>query len=86
MFSTTTTTTTTTAAIFFDHLTLLGNSTLPIKVVLYVCMALNILAQIVTLILGIICVRNFGKGLKERVFNSRADKLFQRCFSRPSRE
>jgi hypothetical protein len=71
-----------TTEIFSSNLILLGASTLPIKGVLYVCMALNILTHISAFVLGIICMRNFGKGLKERVFNSRADKWFQNFFSR----
>ena len=55
---------------------------IPVDVVLYVCAGFNAIAHILTIILTVICVRNFGKRLKDTVFISRLDKFFQRWFTR----
>ena len=44
---------------------------------LYVCMGINFVTHILSLIFGYLCVRNFGKDFKQRVFNNRFDKWFQ---------
>ncbi|CAF0790800.1 unnamed protein product [Rotaria sordida] len=48
---------------------------------LYVCIAANILTHILSMIFAFICIRNFGKGLKEKVFNNRFDKWFRKRWS-----
>jgi hypothetical protein len=45
---------------------------------LYVCIGTNLLAHILSMVFGFLCVRNFGKELKDRVFNNRFDKWFQK--------
>jgi len=45
---------------------------------LYVCIGTNLLAHILSMVFAFLCVRNFGQGLKERIFNSRFDKWIQR--------
>ena len=54
---------------------------LPVTTLLYGCMALNTLTHVMSLVLAFVCVRNFGKGLKEKVFNSGPDKYFRQRFS-----
>lgn len=49
----------------------------PILQVLYACMSANLIAHIISMILGFWCTRNFNQGLKERVFNNKLDKWFQ---------
>ncbi|CAF2474279.1 unnamed protein product [Rotaria sp. Silwood2] len=49
--------------------------------VLYVCIAANFLTHILSMIFASICIRNFGKGLKEKIFNNRLDKWFQKRWS-----
>ncbi len=51
----------------------------PVPYALYVCVVLNMITHILSIFFAFLCFRNFGKGLKERVFNNRADKLLQRC-------
>ena len=53
----------------------------PILNVLYVCLSLNLLAHILSLGFGYWCVRNFNKGLKEKVFNNRLDVWIQERWS-----
>ena len=45
---------------------------------LYVCIGTNLLAHVLSMIFAFLCTRNFGQGLKERVFNNRFDKWFQK--------
>jgi hypothetical protein len=49
---------------------------------LYVCIGINFLTHISSLVLAFLCIRNFGKGLKGRIFNNRIDKWFQRHWSK----
>ncbi len=49
----------------------------PILNVLYVCITANLLAHIISMILGFWCTRNFNQGLKEKVFNNKLDKWIQ---------
>ncbi|CAF0892543.1 unnamed protein product [Adineta ricciae] len=44
---------------------------------LYVCMGINFVTHILSFVFGCFCIRNFGKDLKQRVFNNRFDKWFQ---------
>lgn len=73
---------------FVDNNSTMSSSTkppvnhVPVPVALFVCMALNICSHIASCVCAGLCVKNFGKGLKEKVFNNRADKLFRKCFSR----
>ncbi|CAF0735878.1 unnamed protein product [Rotaria sordida] len=53
----------------------------PILQVLYVCISFNLLAHILSMVLGFWCTRNFNKGLKERVFNNKIDKWIQQRWS-----
>jgi len=46
-----------------------------------VCIGVNVLTHIASIIYVIRCVRNFGKGLKEDVFNHELDKWFQERWS-----
>ena len=55
---------------------------IPVIVVLYVCIGLNLCTHLITMVLTVICVGNFGKGLKERVFNSKLDRYFDECLCR----
>ncbi len=49
----------------------------PILQVLYACITANLLAHIISMILGLWCARNFNQGLKEKVFNNKLDKWIQ---------
>ena len=86
--STTITTTTASTTRVFDLTTTITSSTLPPKTLvsvphaLYVCIGTNLLAHILSLIVAVLCLRNFGKGLTERVFNNPVDKLLRKWFSR----
>ncbi|CAF3634936.1 unnamed protein product, partial [Rotaria sp. Silwood2] len=53
----------------------------PILQVLYACVSFNLLAHILSMVLGFCCTRNFNKGLKERVFNNKIDKWIQQRWS-----
>ena len=82
------TTTTTTTSRVFDLTTTITSSTMPPKTLvsvphaLYVCIGTNLLAHLLSLIVAILCLRNFGKGLTERVFNNPVDRLLRKWFSR----
>ncbi|UJR16140.1 hypothetical protein I4U23_003051 [Adineta vaga] len=52
----------------------------PILHVLYVCISANLLAHIISMIMGFWCTRNFRKGLKEKLFNSKLDKWIRTRF------
>ena len=54
---------------------------LPVFTVLYVCIGLNVFTHILSIVLSLFCVGNFGKGLKEKVFNSKLDKYFHKRLS-----
>jgi hypothetical protein len=69
-------------ATFSSRLALEAASILPLQAVLYVCIGLNIVTHLLSIGLSIVCVRNFGRGLKEKVFDSKADKFFQKYFSK----
>ncbi|CAF3446497.1 unnamed protein product [Rotaria sp. Silwood1] len=53
----------------------------PVPKALYVCIVANILTHLLSMIFACMCIRNFGKGLKERVFNNRFDKWLQKRLS-----
>ena len=55
---------------------------IPVTIVLYVCAGLNAVAHISSVVLSLICVGNFGRGLKQEIFISKPDKFFQKLFSR----
>ncbi|CAF1017676.1 unnamed protein product [Adineta ricciae] len=53
---------------------------LPIFGVLYVCISANLLAHITSIIFGFWCTRQFGKGLQDKLFNSKIDKWIRERF------
>jgi hypothetical protein len=55
---------------------------LPVLQVLYVCVAANFITHIMSMVMGFWCKRNFNKGLRERVFNTKIDKWFQERWSK----
>ncbi|UJR30542.1 hypothetical protein I4U23_018072 [Adineta vaga] len=89
--STTTSTTTTILSTSTGSFTSSASTTIltttPSKVLvsvpdaLYVCIGINFLTHILSVIFASLCVRNFGKDLKQRVFNNRFDKWFQNIFT-----
>ena len=53
-------------------------SLFPVVTVLYVCIGFNLVTHVLAMVFGFYAVRNFGKSLKQRVFNNQFDKWFQR--------
>lgn len=49
----------------------------PILNVLYICVSFNIVTHIASMVLSLICARNFNKGLKDKMFNNKLDQWFQ---------
>ncbi|CAF4721919.1 unnamed protein product [Rotaria sp. Silwood1] len=70
-----------TTTIFTTISTSTPKGLVPVPKALYVCIVANILTHLLSMIIACICIRNFGKGLKERVFNNRFDKWFQKRWS-----
>mgnify|MGYP006892772657 FL=1 len=58
------------------------NTAASIPIALYLCMAFNFLGHIASFVIGMMCVKNFGRGLKEKVFNNRMDRFFRPYFSK----
>ena len=50
---------------------------LPTLIVFYVCISVNLVIHILSIVLGFWCTRNFNKGLKEKVFNTKIDRWIQ---------
>ncbi|CAF1020941.1 unnamed protein product [Adineta steineri] len=67
-----------TSSMFPMNTTAIPKNLVSVPDALYVCIGTNFLSHILSLIFAFLCIHNFGKGLKERVFNNRIDKWFQR--------
>ncbi|CAF3454606.1 unnamed protein product [Rotaria socialis] len=65
----------------FNYLKLTAAVLVPVPKALYVCIAANLLTHISSMIFAFICILNFRKGLKEKIFNNRLDKWFQQRWS-----
>jgi len=57
-------------------------SLIPVPTVLYVCIGVNIFTHLASFVVGFVCMKNYGKGLKERIFNNQLDKWFQKHLNR----
>ncbi|CAF1320598.1 unnamed protein product [Rotaria magnacalcarata] len=55
----------------------LSKSLISILPALYTCVAVNFVSFILSIVFAIKCIRNFDKGLKERVFHSKLDQWLQ---------